>query len=119
MCAYHFLDLLWSLHICRSVLGEDGDPELDRSTAGIRVKVGNVCEVDCGAVLDGLETATGVEVSDCADFGRVGDGSFGVLNGGAEGARVGELVGGDTGGELMRNRCQPMGSGYPWDQLVV
>jgi hypothetical protein len=86
------------------VVGRDGHTH-HNGAAGLGVvwvEVGKVGEIDGGRVVDGLESARSVEVTDsvgcglCLGLGR----AFRLLNGGAEGARAGDLVCGKTGDEL-------------------
>lgn len=99
-CPYHFVHLLLD-YLGRSVLGEDGNPDLDGSTPGIGIKVGNVGKVNGGAVLDCLEATASVEVADRSTGFGGRNGAFRLSDDGAEGTRIGQLVCGHAGGKLV------------------
>jgi hypothetical protein len=86
------------------VVGHDRDTHHE-GAAGLDVvwvEVGEEGEVDGGGVVDGLQGAGSVEVTDSVGCGLgLGLGrAFRLLDGSAEGARAGDLVCGKTGDEL-------------------
>lgn len=87
--------------------GDDGDTHELRGVGVIRVDVGEEGEIDGGGVVDLLEGSRSVEVTDSRLFGRRYGRSLGLLHCRAEGTRLRQLVGIETGEELGGGSVHP------------
>ncbi|KAI7001904.1 hypothetical protein KC359_g61 [Hortaea werneckii] len=105
---YHLLDFrrVRSRARRRIVIRDDRDAHRQVGVDIIRVEVGEVGEIHGRSVLGLLQLAAGIEVADHLRWRNLlllwlrRSGTLSLLHGRAEGARVGDFVGGDAGDEL-------------------
>lgn len=90
----------------RVVVRDNRDPHCQVSVDIIRVEIGEVGEIHRRSVLGLFQLAAGIEVADHLRRGFLlllwlyRSGTLSLLHGRAEGARVGDFVGGNAGDEL-------------------